>query len=271
MPQRVSSTNSRENEHVLRLIQLVEKEALGGPPGEGRWELPVKDLFSDYRSMHTQAPPHEPALSFEEIEPSLLRGFYVDEVRVTYNAFLNALVFERVLGPEALERKSEISVEHFWKTFNEEIDSLSGFQFERLVSEILRNLPWVEEVIETKLTGDEGVDFKAVVQDDVLGRVVALGQVKKTMSRVTAGTMREFIGALDTASSGPVIGIFVSLAGFSQPALDAKQKASVPIRTVTGEEFIGWLSKYNIGIQTTKFSILALDSSFWAEIRGSST
>ncbi len=270
MPQRALSTNSSENKHVRRLTQLVEREAFGGTPGEGRWEISVKDLFSKYRSLHPEAPPHEPGLSFEEIQPSLIRGLYVDEVRVTYNAFLHALVFERVLSPETLERRAEISKEHFWKAFNKEIDSLSGFQFERLVSEMLRNLPWVEEVEETKLTGDDGVDFKAVIQEDVLGRVTALGQVKKSRTRVTAGTMREFVGTLDTASSGPVIGIFVSLAGFSKPALKARDKASVPIRTVSGDEFMEWLSKYKIGIQTTQLNILALDPNFWAEIHGSS-
>ncbi len=269
MPRKVLSTKSSENEHVLRLTRLVEKEAFGGAPGEGRWEISREDLYAKYRSINSQAPPHEPGLSFEEIQPRLTRGLYVNEVRVTYNAFLKALVFERVLSPETLERRGEISREHFWKVFNEQIDSLSGFQFERLVSEILRNLPWVEDVEETKLTGDDGVDFRTVIQDDVLGRVVALGQVKKTKARVTAGMMREFVGTLDTASSGPVIGIFVSLAGFSKPALEARDKASVPIRTVSGDEFIEWLSKYNIGIRTTQLNILALDPSFWAEIHGS--
>lgn len=270
MPRRALSTDSSENEHVLHLTRLVEKEAFGGAPGEARWEISREDLFAKYRSIHPEAPPHEPGLSFEEMQPRLTRGLYVNEVRVTYNAFLKALVFERVLSPETLERRGEISKEHFWKVFNEQIDSLSGFQFERLVSEMLRNLPWVEDVEETKLTGDGGVDFKAVIREDALGRVDVLGQVKKTRTRVTASTMREFVGTLVTSSSGPVIGIFVSLAGFSEPALRARDKASVPIRTVSGDEFVEWLTRYNIGIRRTQLNILALDPNFWAEIHGSS-
>src|SRR5438034_1614068 len=190
MPQQSSSTSSNPNEYATELVRLIQEEAQGASLGNPRWEIPVKQLFSRYRERRGGAPPEEPALAFESLQPQLLKGIWSGDVRVGFNAFTNTLLFERVPSPEAFERYVEISGARFWGDLNQRISELSGFQFQTWVAEVLRNLPWIEKVAETRLTADEGVDFTAVIRDEALGKILAIGQVKKSQKKIGASPIR---------------------------------------------------------------------------------
>ena len=267
MPRRNYSAKSSQSEHLSKLLDLIDEEAREASTGNIRREVGVRELFSDYRERHPDCPPEEPALTFESVQTQLTKGYYIDNIRVAYNGFANILVFESVPEPEALERLVEIAQGRFDQELKDQIDSLTGFQFQIAVSEILRNLPWVLEVTNTQLTADGGVDFSARVHDEAFGEVVAIGQVKKTKAKVTASAVRDFIGSLVTADLRPKVGIFVSLSGFTNPAKRAKDASPIHIRTVDRSEFVEWLRKYEIGVRKKDLEVMSLDANFWNEIR----
>ncbi len=267
MPQSNYSEKSNQSEHLSKLLDLIDEKAKEASARNVRREVGVRELFSDYRARHPDCPPEEPALTFESVQAQLAKGYYVDNIRVAYNGFANVIVLERVPEPEALERLVEIAQGRFLQELDDQIDSLTGFQFQIAVSEILRNLPWVLEVSDTQLTADGGVDFSVLVHDEVFGDVLAMGQVKKTKAKVGASAVRDFIGSLVTADPRPKVGIYVSLSGFTGPAKRAKEASPIHIRTVERNEFIEWLRKYEIGVKSKGLTVMSLDTNFWNEIR----
>src|SRR6266566_7416058 len=104
-----SSRNSNQSNQVAELTHFIELTSGLAPPNSARWDLPVKDLFRKYRESHPNCVAEEPALSFEILQPQLLKGIYLNDVRVGYNGFRNSVVFERVPPPETMERYIEIS------------------------------------------------------------------------------------------------------------------------------------------------------------------
>src|SRR2546426_9690851 len=176
MPALNSLRNSSQSDHSGELTHFIELASGSAPPNSSRWELPVKDFFKDYRDNHPGCPEEQPALAFEGMQPQLLKGMYVKDVRVGYNAFRNSLVFERVPSPESMERYVEISDERYSSQLSEELQTLTGFQFQAAVTEILGGLPWVSKVEETRMTADGGVDFRARIEAEILGRGVPIGQ-----------------------------------------------------------------------------------------------
>lgn len=267
MPAPNSLTNSSQSDHSGELTHFIELASGLAPAGSSRWELPVKGFFKDYRDNHPGCPAEQPALAFEEMQPQLLKGIYIKDVRVGYNAFRNSLVFERVPSPESMERNAEISDERYSTQLSEELQALTGFQFQAAVAEILGGLPWVSKVEETRLTADGGVDFRARVEDEILGRVIAIGQVKRTIAKTGSPAIREFIGTLVSATPKPRVGFFISWSGFTEPALRAIEDSPVHIRAVGGEELQEWLSEFEIGVKSKQLNVRWVDRNFWNEIR----
>ncbi len=264
---RNSSRNSSQSDHVVELIRFIELASESAPLDSVRWEVPIRELFKSYRASHPSCPPEEPALSFERLQPLIIKGKFVGDVRIGYNAFRRNFVFERVPSPETMERYVEISDGRYVTHLAEELQGLSGFQFQAAVAEILRGLPWIRKVVETRLTGDGGVDFSARVEYDVLGEVSAIGQVKRTLVKTGAPSIREFIGTLVTAKPKPRVGFYISWAGFTEPAIRATEDSPIHIRTVDGKQLMEWMSKHEIGVKNKQLNVRWVDTNFWNEIR----
>lgn len=235
-------------------------------PGAARFELSKEALFQEYRKRFTNAPPSEPGLSFEAVESKLIKGEVAGDWKISLNPFTGVLSYERIASAESLERQVEIANSAVEATLKSRLFNLDGFRFQRAMTEVLRNLPWVRDVKETKLTGDGGIDFRALFQHEAFGELRAVGQVKRTSSKTTGPEVREFIGGALSSKPKPDVGVFISFSGYTTDAVAAIEDSPIRIQRYTVEDVIAWQRKYSIGVSKREFELFSLDQNFWVEI-----
>lgn len=225
-------------------------------------------LFADFRKRYPGSPPEEPGESFETVEESLVNGVFEGDWRITYSPAGNRIAFDRVYSADGLQRQAEFTNRLTSSRLFELLVGLSGFQFQRFVVEVFRNLPWVIVVQSSRLTNDGGVDFHAVFRQDDLDGIKVAGQVKRTTSPIDPGPVREFIGAFLTAPAKHVhYGVFVSLAGYSEAAVEVAKSSPVGLTLYSWPDILRWLLTYGIGVNKNMIEADSLDEKFWDEIR----
>ncbi len=118
--------------------------------------------------------------------------------------------------------------------------SLSGIQFERIITELLEKMGFRAEM--TKATGDGGIDVEALLDKPIVGgRYLVQCKRFAPESLVGGPTVREFYGAL-TADRKAVKGILITTSGFTSQALDFA--AGLPIELIDGKGLAELLSAY---------------------------
>jgi hypothetical protein len=252
--------------HRLREFLTLRVPQFGR--GMSHFEIRRDELFSEVRTKFPGMPPEEPGEAFEGIEKSLAEGFQEGEWRISYSSATGRVIFERVLSADAIQRQIELVKRQTVVRLGDLADSLDGFAFQRLVIELLRNLPWIVSVQSSKLTQDGGVDFQAQIRHDDVEFVRIVGQVKRTREPVGPGPVREFIGSFLTVhGQRPHYGIFVSFGGYSEAALDLARSSPVGIQLYTWSDLVRWMLAYKVGVRNTPIALEAVDERFWDEIR----
>lgn len=113
---------------------------------------------------------------------------------------------------------------------------LTGYQFEEVVSQVLRRMGYTAH--RTRGSADGGVDIEAVTRDNE--RVVV--QCKNHESAVGPSVIRDLYGVVIHSKAAK--GILVSTGTFSDAARDfASHK---PVELVSGTEFLEWVKQYGI-------------------------
>jgi Holliday junction resolvasome RuvABC ATP-dependent DNA helicase subunit len=111
-------------------------------------------------------------------------------------------------------------------------DSLSGIEFEKLITTFLNSMGFVAEM--TKASGDGGIDIEAALDRQIVGGRY-LFQCKRLApgSLVGSPTIREFYGAL-VADRKAVKGILITTSGFTQQAREFAE--ALPIELIDGAQ-----------------------------------
>jgi len=94
------------------------------------------------------------------------------------------------------------------------LDSLSGVEFEKLITSLLRRMGFRADM--TRASGDGGVDIVAHLDRPIVGGRYLI-QCKRFESLVGAPIIREFYGAV-VADRKAVKGIFITTSGFTDQA-----------------------------------------------------
>lgn len=108
-----------------------------------------------------------------------------------------------------------------------QIDTLSGIEFERLITEILVCMGFQTET--TKASGDGGVDIVATLNKPITGgRYIIQCKRYAPDSLVGAATVREFYGALN-ADQRAVKGILITTSGFTAQAIEFARELRIEL------------------------------------------
>ena len=119
-----------------------------------------------------------------------------------------------------------------------DLNSLSGIEFESLITAALNRMGFVAEM--TRTTGDGGIDIEASLDRPLVGGRYLI-QCKRFSPETLVGSpaVREFYGAL-IADRYAAKGIFITTSGFSTQARDFA--ANLPIDLIDGYQLARLLS-----------------------------
>ncbi|MBQ8784751.1 MAG: restriction endonuclease [Alphaproteobacteria bacterium] len=141
--------------------------------------------------------------------------------------------------------------------------------FENLIIKLLVAMGYSNNTDEgwehTGKTGDDGID--GVINQDVLGVDKIYIQAKRYADNhsVTAGDLRNFIGALDMCRA--VKGVFVTTSSFTTDAKNTVKKASKNIVLIDGTQLTQLMIKYGVGCKTKEvINIQKIDEDFFEEM-----
>ena len=170
------------------------------------------------------------------------------------------------------------------EAIHQSLDSLNSSLANELISRILKANPTFFENLIIKLlvamgysnntdegwehtgkTGDDGID--GVINQDVLGVDKIYIQAKRYADNhsVTAGDLRNFIGALDMCRA--VKGVFVTTSSFTTDAKNTVKKASKNIVLIDGSQLTKLMIKYGVGCKTKEtINIQKIDEDFFEEM-----
>lgn len=128
----------------------------------------------------------------------------------------------------------------------DDLDQLSGVDFERLVTSLLERMGFRPEM--TKASGDGGIDIVAILDRPIIGGKY-LVQCKRLAPDTVVGsaTVREFYGAL-VADHAATKGILITTSGFSDQARDFA--AQLPLELIDGNALRELLAEYVPGSGT---------------------
>lgn len=231
-----------------------------------RFELSRSEFFQLFRDEFPGAPPEEPALTFEQIEDELAQGIFLGEWKVAYHPISSQLILDRVLRLGTIERQVDIKNSYIREALKQKLEELTGEQFERAMVELFRGLPWIQDVQQTQLRKDGGIDFHASISSEGVGDLAAIGQVKRTKSKTSAPGLREFVGSSLMSEMTAQVGIFLSFSGFTDDAREAARKAPIKLRLHDLDDITQWMAEYKTGLRQGQFTVTDLDSTFWREI-----
>ena len=170
------------------------------------------------------------------------------------------------------------------EAIHQSLDNLNSSLANELISRILKANPTFFENLIIKLlvamgysnntdegwehtgkTGDDGID--GVINQDVLGVDKIYIQAKRYADNhsVTAGDLRNFIGALDMCRA--VKGVFVTTSSFTSDAKNTVKKASKNIVLIDGSQLTKLMIKYGVGCKTKEtIYIQKIDEDFFEEM-----
>lgn len=186
-----------------------------------------------------------------------------------WNMFKSVMSISRLPTAEQLERISEYYRESAPRDVKSYLRSLTGRQFEILVVTLLTKLSKFRNVLITQLSNDGGVDFRGWYVPEANGPEWPLvGQAKHLSRSVSASAARDFIGALDTCGEKAPVGLFISISGFSQPAVRAFDASHYRIVRWSLDELTSRLLEAGLGVRTFAPDVRIVDQTFWEELRG---
>lgn len=141
--------------------------------------------------------------------------------------------------------------------------------FENLIIKLLVAMGYSNNTDEgwehTGKTGDDGID--GVINQDVLGVDKIYIQAKRYTDNhsVTAGDIRNFIGALDMCRA--VKGVFVTTSSFTSDAKNTVKKSTKNIVFIDGTQLADLMIKYGVGCKTKEtINIQKIDEDFFEEM-----
>jgi restriction endonuclease Mrr len=184
---------------------------------------------------------------------------------VQWHMFRSGFQVSTLATVEEIQSTAEI----YHSTTDEElmrkIRSLSGIAFERFLGAVLARRPEYRNITVTQSTRDGGIDFRGhYVPTGMPSLMPLIGQAKQVSVPVSASVARDFIGALDTAPGRKAVGLLVSTAGFTAPAVKALEASHFNIF----QWDMAHLLKICRGIATRQIALSfeVPDETFWDEV-----
>lgn len=141
----------------------------------------------------------------------------------------------------------------------EKLKEIDPFYFEKVIL-ILLNRMGYGEFIETKKTGDGGID--GIINEDMLGLDKIYIQAKRyDKNKIREKDIRNFIGAM---SGDTRKGVFVTTSEFDSGAIKKAKEAHHSIILIDGFKLVNLLHQYNVGVQVKEtYEVKEIDGEFF--------
>lgn len=149
-----------------------------------------------------------------------------------------------------------------WKTeLAETLHNMDPFAFERLSMLLLRECGFTQVTV-TKKSGDGGIDGTGKLRINGIFSFNVAFQCKRFKGSVSAGDIRDFRGSLTTDIEK---GVLITTGSFTKAAREEASNAGKQhIDLMDGEEFIGKLIEYGLGVKER--TIYEVDKDFFEKV-----
>ena len=138
---------------------------------------------------------------------------------------------------------------------------MSPDAFERLCQRLLRESGFIEVTV-TGRSGDGGIDGNGIIRMAGLISFPVVFQCKRYANNVTAGTVRDFRGAMVGRADK---GLILTTGGFTRDAhREATRDGAPPIDLIDGELLMDRLEELELGVRTVK--VVKVDKGFFDSI-----
>lgn len=141
--------------------------------------------------------------------------------------------------------------------------SMSPDAFERLCQRLLRESGFIQVEV-TGRSGDGGIDGHGVVRLAGLLSFPVIFQCKRYRNTVSAGTIRDFRGAMVGRADK---GLIITTGSFTPAASqEATRDGAPPIDLIDGEQLMDKLKDLTLGIATRQVEVVEVDTDWFAAI-----
>ena len=149
-----------------------------------------------------------------------------------------------------------------WReTLSEALLSMSPDAFERLCQRLLRESGFIEVNV-TGRSGDGGIDGRGIIRLAGMISFPVVFQCKRYTNNVSAGTVRDFRGAMAGRADR---GLILTTSGFTGDAQkEATRDGVPPIDLIDGELLMDRLEELGLGVRTVK--VVEVDTGFFDSI-----
>lgn len=135
--------------------------------------------------------------------------------------------------------------------------------FERLCQRLLRESGFIQVEV-TGRSGDGGIDGHGVVRLAGLLSFPVIFQCKRYRNTVSAGTVRDFRGAMVGRADK---GLIITTGSFTREAsLEATRDGTPPIDLIDGEQLIDKLKDLKLGVATRQVEVVEVNTEWFAAI-----
>ncbi len=173
----------------------------------------------------------------------------------------------RIASPQvgAIEPRSEPEEETAsWRdTLMNTLLSMLPDAFERLCQRLLRESGFIQVEV-TGRSGDGGIDGHGVVRLAGLLSFPVIFQCKRYRNTVSAGTVRDFRGAMVGRADK---GLIITTGSFTREAnLEATRDGAPPIDLIDGEQLIDKLKDLGLGVATRQVEVVEVNTEWFSAI-----
>ena len=236
---------------------------------ETSMRISKNDLIKNLQDYLSLAEIKEEAdIVFDDWGNYLRKPFFVGNHLIHYSIYTDTLTLEVVPTIQQMNRAAETYSANLHSLVIKEITGITFQEFEQLMAEVFRKVPWVEKVNSTQLTRDEGIDFEGVYKDSKSGlRLNLFGQAKHWKAKVGADTVSNFVGSISLRTKEPSIGILVSAGGYTDDAVAAIRKSPIKLLYYDIKSLAELMIEYEIGVKSFRIEGKMVDDPFWKEIK----
>ena len=185
-------------------------------------------MLSLIRLFQKRNRPTSPADEFlESWAQSLVKSVFYKNYLIKYVPAVDALSFQWVPPWEGIKWAAEIRKENLRRDVRESIEGLSFDAFEHLMRQVFLRVCWARDIVVTKISYDDGIDFEGKFFERSSELLLPLvGQAKHWKSRVGSEEIRTFLGSIAVRRDHlTTVGVYVSTNGFTDGGLSMIRKS----------------------------------------------